>query len=59
MKPVDVAQVLTPAELVSFKRAAELGIALAKKLGRRDKVARITRLLKETEEETCLVYPTK
>ena len=59
MKPVDVAQVLTPAELVPFKRAAELGIALAKKLGMRAKAAKMTRLLKETEEETCQVYQTK
>jgi hypothetical protein len=59
MKPVDVAEVLTPEEFAIFQRAAECGIRIAKKLGRRDKVARITRLLKTVEEQTRQVYPTE
>jgi hypothetical protein len=59
MKPVDVEEVLTPEEFAIFKRAAECGIRIAKKLGRRDKVARMTRLLKTIEEQTCHVYLTK
>ena len=59
MTPVDVEEVLTPAELDELRRFANAGIALAKKLGRNDKVARITKLLSEMEEQTCQVYPTK
>jgi hypothetical protein len=59
MKPVDVEEVLTPEELAPFKRVAERAIRMAKILGRRDKVARITRLLKTVEEQTRQVYPTE
>jgi hypothetical protein len=59
MKPVDVEEVLTPAELAVFKPFAEAGIRLAQKLGRKDKEARLKRLLNEAEEQTCQVFPTK
>ena len=59
MTPVDVSEVLTPAELSKFRQFVEEGIRLAQQLGRSDKVARLTRLLKTAEEQTCQVYPTK
>lgn len=59
MKPVDVEEVLTPAELSKFRQFVEAGIRLAQQLGRSDKVARLKRLLKTAEEQTCQVYPTK
>ena len=59
MKPVEAGEVLTPEELAIYRRVAEAGIRLAKSLGRSDKVARLTKLLNEAEEQTCQVYPTK
>ena len=59
MTPVDVSEVLTPAELSQFRQVVEAGIRLAQQLGRSDKVARLKRLLKTAEEQTCQVYPTK
>lgn len=59
MKPVDVDEVLTPAELSKFRQFVEAGVRLAQQLGRSDKVARLKRLLKTAEEQTCQVYPTK
>lgn len=59
MKLVDVEEVLTPAELSKFRQFVEAGIRLAQQLGRSDKVARLKRLLKTAEEQTCQVYPTK
>jgi hypothetical protein len=55
----DVDQVLTPEEMVVFRRVTAKGIALAKSLNRQDKVEFFEALLKQTEEESCLVYPTK
>ena len=59
MKLVDVEEVLTPTELSQFRQVGEAGIRLAQQLGRSDKVARLKRLLKTAEEQTCQVYPTK
>ena len=59
MKPVDVDEVLTPGELAVYRRVLKAGIRLAELLGRKDKVARLTRMLNEAEEQTCQVYPTK
>jgi len=59
VKPVDVEEVLTPTELSQFRQVVEAGIRLAQQLGRSDKVARLKRLLKTAEEQTCQVYPTK
>lgn len=56
---VDTDQALTPEELVIFRRIITKGIALAEALNRPDKVAFFEDLLKQTEEESCLVYPTK
>jgi hypothetical protein len=59
MKPVDVEEVLTPAELSQFRQVVEAGIKLAQTLGRSDKVARLKRMLQTAEEQTCQVFPTK
>ena len=56
---VDVDQALTPEEMVIFRRITAKGIALANSMNRQDKVAFFEDLLKQTEEESCLVYPTK
>ena len=55
----DVDQVLTPEEMVVFRRVTAKGIALARSMNRQDKVEFFESLLKQTEEESCLVYPTK
>ena len=56
---VDTDQALTPEEMVVFRRIIDKGIAIAKSMNRQDKVEFFEELLKQTEEESCLVYPTK
>lgn len=53
---VDVDQVLTPEEFAVFEVLAKKGIAMARSLGREDKVSSISELLEQTRIETGRVY---